>query len=465
MLTVLALWPAIWIGSPLLFADSAGYYRGGGVAIDMLLDRLTPPMTEAPPAEPLVGAGAGRSADVAPPAADPPVIGLRSLPFSLVTNVTMRSGGVMGTVIVLSALTSWLIVLFTAVLPARARASVAVATVAATMLPFYTSQLMPDILAGTLILAAMVMAVRPDLNAWLRLAMLAIICFSITAHYAHIPLGGAICVALAIVYAARRSFGWAALSMASLIAALAVNVVVSALVPSGGGGGGLSVAPARFPIMLARSMADGPARKYLEQNCPEAGFTLCEIYETFPPNVGAALWGEDAIFARASTAQARQIIAEEPELLWEAFKAYPVEQSVALAENAWKQLFLVGFPPIASADVALDGPRELVVTRTDHLDGPTSAILTNVQLAAIAVALVGLVAGYRHMGRPTRAAFWILATGLLVNAAVCGGLSAPVNRYQGRIIWVLVLFGLTVGAMHPAWSRRDVAYSSRRASR
>lgn len=69
-----------------------------------------------------------------------------------------------------------------------------------------------------------------------------------------------------------------------------------------------------------------------------------------------------------------------------------------------------------------------------------------VQLAALGVAFVGIGLAFASArGEVTpgiRAALGLILVALIVNAAVCGGLSAPADRYQGRIIWVLALFGL-----------------------
>ena len=48
--------------------------------------------------------------------------------------------------------------------------------------------------------------------------------------------------------------------------------------------GEASVAPKRLPILLARSIDDGPGARFLAEACPEAGFALCDIFPAGVPD-------------------------------------------------------------------------------------------------------------------------------------------------------------------------------------
>ncbi|GFE63089.1 hypothetical protein [Litoreibacter roseus] len=478
-LTLIGLWPAFLNGDPLLFYDSASYYKGGGAAIEMLEDKLgidTQKTDREPTPEPTVSAPSESNPEDAvaeqlrPATADVTSrkFGLRSLPFSLYANVTTRLFGVFGPIALISALTAWLILAFVAILPTATRSLVALGTMGLSGLPFYTSQYMPDTLAGHLILAPIIMVVRTDLGAWTRLLLLATMAFAFLAHYAHIPLGAVMLLLLVGAYVVRRSYIWAGLSAATLLIALGVNVAISLLVPTvepdratstqtaeaapvekPKSGKSISIAPARFPILLARTLEDGPGRKYLEATCPDPRFTLCEVYATFPKNVGAALWGDDSIYNRATPIQAQRIADEELELIWEAFKAYPVEQTTALLGNAFEQLYLIGLNDQIFGSMEVLGPRTIDVELEFHTYDSVKAAVEQIQLISVGLALLGLILRFGSFSQPFRQGVWFLAVGLLVNAAVCGGLSAPVDRYQGRVIWCLILMGFSAWALHP----------------
>jgi len=72
--------------------------------------------------------------------------------------------------------------------------------------------------------------------------------------------------------------------------------------------------------------------------------------------------------------------------------------------------------------------------------------LSGVGLAQKAVVLgsVGLIAFWffkdgLRVGDRERALLFVAIVGLLANAAIFGGLSAPVDRYQARVIWIVPL--------------------------
>ena len=464
-LTFVGLWPALWAGGPLIFKDSAGYYRTGGLALEMLENKVFSPQNQS--AAPQQTFAAGEEKDT------PSALGLRSLPFSVFTNVTMRTIGEYGTILILSALSSGLILMFVAGLPMRAQIPIGVGTVALTLMPFYASQLMPDILASSLILSAMILTLRPDVGKGIVLFLLGVIFFSIVSHYAHIPLALAVCVVLFVTFW-RRGMRWKALIMLTpFVLALAVNMGISVLVqitapeylklsdashttderPA------ISIAPARVPILLARSLSDGAALKYLQDVCPDPRFTMCEVYDEFPSNVGAALWGKNSIKKRATPEQMWRISNEEIPLLWAAFKAYPMQQTQALLGNAWRQFYLIGYPLVDTARTSVSTSIALEIDEFEGFDTGDQRALELVQLFSVLFALLAIAANYRVMPGPMRSVVWLLLLSLTVNAIVCGGLSAPVDRYQGRIIWCVVLLGFTAAAIRPALGLRgqDVA--------
>ena len=66
-------------------------------------------------------------------------------------------------------------------------------------------------------------------------------------------------------------------------------------------------------------------------------------------------------------------------------------------------------------------------------------------MATMVLALVLLVARRRRLAEAEIALLAVVLAGLLVNAAVCGVLSAIDDRYQGRVAWLLPAVVATVG--------------------
>ena len=434
-LVAVLLWPVAWNGGPLGFPDTEAYYEQGGAALDYVGERLG--LDFATPVETAPAAVAEGGATVVERTGRMPNI--RSVPFAVSTNVAMRALGVLGPVVVLSAITAWLILLAVRHLPPLRASVAALATAGATTLPFYASQIMADVTAGWLILIACLVALRPAMGGWTIVALLTLAFVSIASHYSHVPLGMALMPALGLLLLVRRRWGLAVAVQLPLVLAMGLNVAVGKLTT-----GGVSLAPARLPILLARTLADGPGVEYLEEACPEAGWTLCEVYDEFPTSVRDTLWGPDSIANRATVEQRRAIAREEVPVVLAVLRARPVEQGAALARNAVAQLGMIGMRDLRRTEITIEGHREVEVELERLPRGADVLVLERVQWGAVALGLLGLAVALWRGGPGVRPAIALLALGLAANAVVCGGLSAPADRYQGRLIWTLVLLGLAL---------------------
>ncbi|MDA9865208.1 hypothetical protein N9C96_00880 [bacterium] len=465
-LILVLLWPALISGGPFYVADTPGYYHRGGAALDILEKKLAD-FAATRTAE--VPAGEDLRTNPTDPD-DMSVTRLRSAFFAVFTNLSMRTMGVYAPIVIMSAAMAALIMAFLADLPQRRQIVVGLATAGLTLLPFYTSQLSADVFAGYLVLATLILVVRSRISTTELWVLLGVIYFSIMAHYSHIPLGLVMCLTLCSIFLARGMTARALAALVPFVLALVTSIGISLALPNGSDDQQseatadaapqtptrrISVAPARYPILLARSLEDGPAFLYLQENCQDSRFTICEIYDEFPTNAGAALWGPDSINKRATPEQLERISSEELDLLWAAFKTYPVMQIFATAKNGWLQFIRFGTPPVRAATISIVDSKELSIELRDPFFQPWDTQIMWAQVAVLVVAVLAFFASYKHLSASMRTGFWVLLLALIVNALVCGGLSAPVNRYQGRIVWCVALLGFAAWAARPKSMRRQ----------
>ncbi len=215
---------------------------------------------------------------------------------------------------------------------------------------------------------------------------------------------------------------------------------------------GVGVATKRLPVLLARSLADGPARWHLEENCAAEGYAICEVFDgNFSSNLSVILWS-DAGLGGASPEQMDRIRAEEPLILRRAFMDYPAEQIWSFAGNAVSQTWTFGMDDFSWSRLEWlpDGRVDTAPLDPDRsragLDAIGAAHLAALAAAAGLILLYAARDGLRAGAREREMLFMAVA-GLLVNAAIFGGLSVPVDRYQGRVIWIIpvlaALFWLT----------------------
>ena len=321
-----------------------------------------------------------------------------------------------------------------------------------TPLPWFVSYLMPDILAAVVILCGMLVVAGLDrVGFWGGLFVFGAACFAMLSHYGHIPLGfGVGAVALGLLAVQRRLSVAAALVAAlPVLVALGGNAAVNRVAfheP------GVGVATKRLPVLLARSLADGPARWHLEENCDTEGYAICEVFdEGFSSNLGVILWS-DAGLGGATPAQMDRIRAEETTILRRAFLEYPAAQTWSFAGNAVSQTWTFGMDDFSWSRLARlpDGRVDTGPFDPDRSRAGLDAV-GGAQLAAlIAATLLILLYAWRDglgAGRREREILFLAVAGLAINAAIFGGLSVPVDRYQGRVVWIIpalaALFWLT----------------------
>jgi hypothetical protein len=320
----------------------------------------------------------------------------------------------------------------------RALAAVALGMAALTALPFYVSYLMPDILGAVVLLWAMLLVrgvERLSRGEWLF--VLAAATFALVSHYGFLGIAVGLAVFALFLLALRRqlSLGALLLAVAPLLLAIAANMAGSLLIYKEP-----SVTPKRFPILLARSLVDGPARWYLNDACPEAGYEICRDIDKLPDVLGTLLWDPQGLINSRSAEQLDRIRDEELEILFQAFRAYPLEQSWSLARNSVAQLGALGLSNHAWAPLLRDSegnwerlPRGLDKTGFEAI----GSVQTLIVFAATAYLALLLVGRRLDSGRRELDLMLVLVLGLLANAVVFGGLSAPADRYQSRLAWLI----------------------------
>lgn len=439
---LLMLWPLAVNRAPFYSADSASYLRGGEFGFNtglLILDHWWHSLF-ATPANNV--AGTDPKAIVAGAIAQSG--GARSLIYSVATYV-LRGPGV--SLIALAAVQAASVVLVVTILRRlmvpnlAARRSLAVGAGLAflTSAAWYGAYAMPDVLAGVTITGALALTVFFDrMNLAWRLALVLLLAAGITTHGSHLP------IALGTLVAGSAANFW--LQRGSLVEwvrkavwfaspmVLAVAVLLGA---SYAAFGEASLAPKRYPIQLARSVADGPGAWYLRDHCATEHYAICEVFGPNPPRkVGDFLWGPTGVRYRATPEQMERIRAEESTIVRRAAMEYPLVQIGQSIRNTARQL--VTFSPddlVFGEEMAGGKDPSIAQVRPDQ---PALKTLGTVLVYLAFVASIAFLIGFRRrLERIEVAAVGVAVVGLLANAAVCGILSGVTDRYQGRVAWIL----------------------------
>jgi len=347
-----------------------------------------------------------------------------------------------------------------------------------TCLPWLTCEIMPDLFTPLLVLGLALLALAPErLSGTERIWLVLLSAFMIASQQSSVPLAIALTAFLALLRPPTRVGGWMRLFAPTILAAVAlvsVNLV---------GHGRLSLSPFGNVFLLARVIYDGPGMDVLRRDCPQAGWRLCAELDRFPATSDDFLWLPNSPVMRAGGHKA--VSAEADAIIGRALVCEPGRALKAFLANWWEQLtrFESGdgfepWPDTVTPWITREFPRfERAAYQSARqpqgrlgLPGWVAVLHSFVGLLGVALCLISVLRpGRVPFGAETRrAAFragpepalracparkWfspvvnpadalaarfaaVVLFSLVAGAAITGGLSAPHDRYQSRLIWL-----------------------------
>lgn len=313
-----------------------------------------------------------------------------------------------------------------------------------TSLPWFTSTLMPDVMAGLVVLTLWLLGFTGPGRRW---AVGAVASLAIAVHLSHLVIAAAM---LVVVVLLTRRIGPILRVAAPLVVALAFIIVSNGI-----GHGRYVVSPYGATFALARLQADGPAAALLRDRCPEAGWYLCAFTDRLPMDSDEFLWDPRSPVAMDAAGRPRSmgtvlIAAEAAEIVAATLAAYPWEVLRHGLENMAEQLTLFRVGDTLVADYLQVSARLMVVVGFPReLPSFDAALQMRGEMAAAALPFVWpyvpvvvislLLALWLGRRREVGTLLACVLVGLLANAAATGALSKPHHRYQARIIWLLPL--------------------------
>jgi hypothetical protein len=414
--------PALWNGFPLIFPDTGGY-----------LDR------------PILGTlGMGRSA----------LYGLflyAGVPFSFWPNALLQS-----------ALMIWLIVLTLRAHNLGGRPWLALGIVAmltvCTSLPWFSGQLLPDILFPEAVLALYLLSFcEASLARWERFILVAVIAVAIPSHMAAAGMCVAIVVALWLPtriksLAMPKPRLW--LAAGSVAAGIAFCPISNFAIT-----GNFAFTPGGGSFLFGRLIEDGIVARYLNEQCPDATLRLCDFKATLPDTADGYLWDDDSPFRILDTWKG--LDAEERAITRATLARYPLMHASTAAIAVLTQL--ISF----QTEVSVDDNLPTISTIGDRFPQMFASLMRarqqaerfnvaplnylHVPVAALSIAGLGLALLYRlrlKIAPEAAALCLVILLALAANAIICGVFSHAVDRYQSRLVLLAPLAVALLIAQH-----------------
>ncbi len=337
-----------------------------------------------------------------------------------------------------------------------------------TALPWLASMLISDIFAGLAVLAFHAVLHHPHrVSPRERAAFIAFIAFAASTHSATYAVLLAVGLAAAAMSAAnaklvpREGIAHGAVALA-LGAALLVagNYIVAKRI---------AWTPGGYGIAFGRMLQDGIVKRYLDDHCPDPRLRLCPYRNALPPTADDFLWGGGEFDKLGRFAGLDD---EMRHIVLASIREYPLMQIRTALTSTAEQLVEVGtgegvlttiwhtygiiehYTPAAvpAMRAARQQHGELGFRAINALDEPVSwAAMAALPL----LILLGLRSGdFADVGRLAMTA----TLALFANAAFCGVISNPHDRYGARMVWIAV-FAVALAAWHAIVLMRQRRFS------
>jgi hypothetical protein len=345
-----------------------------------------------------------------------------------------------------------------------------------TSVSWFSCLVLPDILGSLVYLAFFLVAFAPaTLTRLERYSLYLIAWWGIASHASHLILAGALCVVIAAILSVQRQSLRRTFRTTTEVAAIVAIAAGSQLALNAYLYGHPSLNGERPPFLMARVIADGPGRWYLEKHCGELNWTICKHVRSLNTDPDIFLWSPDGTWESASDDEQQQMLDEEIPLVIATLRTYPQAQISRSAGNFWEQLKTFGFNDLDPSSWVLDQfatvmpaarasyLRSRQANRNLPLDDMTTfqfwIVIGSLGMHAVFALLLGRAISARLAALTLITAFVVVA-----NAAVTGILSMPEDRFECRVIWMTPFLSLLFAM---AWvdkrvgARRGKAVSAR----
>lgn len=336
-----------------------------------------------------------------------------------------------------------------------------------TGLPWYVGQIEPDCFAAIVVLAIYLLAFHAE-PGWRKWLTLAIATLAVAVHPSHLLLAAGLAIAIVLYRAVlffMKAKDWPFARMAEPYAAfvlgLALIVTCNVILT-----GQVFVSRSGPAFIFARMLQDRIVMRLLDDTCPQSHYRLCAYKEELPRTADQWLWGRGSPFFQMGRFTGTS--AESTRIIETSLERYPGLQAESAISDAFRQftMFKTG-DQIEPQEWILSKPLGEFIPRQTRAylaarqqEGQIDFRPINVVHLTVAwLSLAGLAAAFalsiRRKQKRNMLFLGFILLALAGNAAICGALSNPHDRYQSRLVWlapfalVLIVGDWPISALRP----------------
>ena len=329
-----------------------------------------------------------------------------------------------------------------------------------TGLPWYTNQIMPDFWAPLLFLSLFLLLFDENLT-WIERVFLAlVVAMAGWVHFSHLLMLGSACAALTLVVWLRPQ--WLEVQRRQLYLPWALALVVWAAYPIGNYlvDGTRVTSKGSHVFFMAHLAEAGIMQAFLDANCakPEyAHLKLCENKDNLPQDIVHFLWLPGNIFEltggwEESKPEFDPIIKgtfTQPRFLWMNLKTSFRYGILQLGENTIGQglsAYGIGAPPHQQVEWRFNHEEQQYLQARQQQAGYSFAYINpfiNVYMV-LCLLLLGITFPWWRRQRALQVLVPFLLLAIVLNSFITAGLSAPLDRYQARMSWMIPFLAVLV---------------------
>ena len=327
-----------------------------------------------------------------------------------------------------------------------------------TALPWLASMLLTDIFAGLSVLSLFLLVLHgEEISGIEKAALFVFTAFSAATHSATMAVLLGLClVGWAVRPVLRKRIAIAGLAFGTLSIAAGAMMLLSANFALSGR---LAWTPGGFSIAFARMLQDGIVTRYLQDHCGKQHLKLCPYRNDLPETADDFLWSRETVFNKLG--RFAGMSDEMGYIAAHALAEYPLWQAKAALADVGEQMLKVAtgentdhpsmmhtygiFREYQQQQLKLvDAARQ----QKSHLTfGPINLIHVPVALFSTALVFIMLIrAIFQRRNDDVMLLMATVGLALLGNAAICGVISGPHDRYGSRLVWIAT-FAVLIAAM------------------